>query len=197
MPGSASNRESTSFSSFCTTMIQKSLSMIESVSVCVFLLPCWCSHLHFGCHRCWPCQPVMCVHLRLSPWPKHCYMHLPLPGAVFIESSHTLSASPSITFPHIFFSYLFSMSLTFFPSIPVIVCIDLSMPCVSSLLSLPGFMLAPPSGLSAIVFGWLMWQLSWHKKPKKIERSSLTSLSSKKEHKHKSHRYNSVQFVLT
>ena len=154
---SASNRENTSLSSFCTTVIQKSLSLIESVYVCVRSCRCrpWRSHLHFGYHRrrLTLSAPDVCASAPRTP--AETLLHASsssLPGAVFNESSHTLSAPSSIAFP-LSSSYLFSMSLTFCTSVHIIVCIDLSLPCVSSLLSLPGLALAPPSGPSAIVFG--------------------------------------------
>ena len=97
-----------------------------------------------------------------------------MPEAVIIESSHTLSTYLSIAIS-LSSLYLFSMSQTFCTSVPITVCIDLSMPCILSLLSLSGLALAPPSSLTTIVFGWSMWQQSWHKKPKTIERSPLNS----------------------
>ena len=133
----------------------------------------WRSHLHFGYHRCRPCRPVM-----------YTCASAPRSGAVFIECSHTLSASSSIAFP-LSSSYLFSMSLTFCTSVPIIVCIDLSMPSVSSLLSLPGLALAPP--LKRLVRHCL-WPVDVttklaqkNKKDRKV--SAYLTSSSKKEHK--------------
>ena len=58
-------------------------------------------------------------------------------------------------------------------------------------------MLAPPSGLSAIVFGQLMCLatklVQETKKDRKV--STYLRLSNKKEHKHKLHKYNPVQLV--
>ena len=166
----------------------------RSLHLCSCCRP-WRSHLHFGYHHCRPCRPVMYVHLRLGPWTKLTLLHAsssPQPGVVFIKSSHTLPASLSIAFP-LSSSYLFSMSVTFCTSVPIIVCIDLSMPSVSSLLSLWGLALAPPSGPSATVFGWLTWQLRWQKKPKKIEWSPLTS---HRPTKRNTNHINMIQFSL-
>ena len=94
---SASNRESTWFSSFCATVIQKSVSLIESVSLCV-LSAHWLSSVPTlsACDVCAAVpQPLaeMLLHASSSP----------LPRAVFTEcslSAHT-SLFPSV--PHICF----------------------------------------------------------------------------------------------
>ena len=183
MSRSASNRENTSFSSFCATVIQKSLSLCP-----------WCSRLHFGYHQCQPCQPMMlCISVSaLGRNTATCIFLTPAWGSVPWVLTHTVSIfihhfSPQFL---VFVFYVTNFLYNFYKC--SYHC--LSMPCVSSLLSLSGLTLAPPSGPSATVIGQSTWQLSWHKKPKKIERSPLTSHHPAKRNtnKHKSHKHNPI-----
>ena len=78
------------------TVIQKSLSLTESVSLCVFLLPLlvqpsalWLSLVPTLQH-----ERIACVMVHASVFSSSS----PLPRTVFIDSSHTLSISSSVAF---------------------------------------------------------------------------------------------------
>ena len=79
-------------------MIQKSLSLIESVSLCVFLLPplvqpsaLWLSSVPTLLH-----ERIACVMLHASVFSSSSLLR---GAAVFTDSSHTLSAASSVAFP--------------------------------------------------------------------------------------------------
>ena len=117
-----------------------------------------------------------------------CIFLTPAWGSVHWVLTHTVSIFVHRFFPQflVFVFYVTNFKFSYH-------C--LSMPCVSSLLSLSGLALAPPSGPSATVIGQSTWQLSWHKKPKKIERSPLTSHHPAKRNTNTNH-INIIQFSL-
>ena len=121
----------------------------------------WCSHLHFGYNL---CQPCYMKGLHASCYMCQCF-HLPhpCPGQCSL-THHThcqylrlwLFTSVPCTF-HLISLYLFSMSLTFWTRVPISYGLHRFEDALYLIifLSLSALMLAPPSGLSAIVFGQL------------------------------------------
>ena len=151
-------------------------------------------------------QMALYVLLRLGSRPKHCYMrqcfHLPhsSAGRQFSLTHHTHCQQHRLLLFHSAgSSYLFSMSLTFWTSVPITVCMDLRMHWVSSFLLLSALVL----GTAKRPVHQCFWpvdvptKLAQENNLKKDRKfSAYIKLSNKKEHKQTQNHITIIQFSL-